>query len=87
MKVTKFYGLNCQKCESLAKVWDEIKSLHKDWEFDEVCVHKDNNAMNEIYGQGFQTIPVIKFDNGKDKIYTANILGVKDFEDFIAVPF
>lgn len=69
MKVTKFTSDYCGRCKKLDSVWGDIQSLHPEWEYEEVNIIKNPEAVKELVNAGLTMLPIIKVDDGKSQSF------------------
>jgi glutaredoxin len=79
MKVTKFTSEYCGRCKKLDSVWGDIKSLHPEWEYEEVNIIKNPDAVKELVNAGLTILPIIKLDDGKEQTY-ASITSLSEYK-------
>lgn len=82
MIITKYTSDYCSRCKRLDSVWGDIQSLHPDWEYREVNIIKNPDAVKELANAGLTILPIIKADDGKSQKF-ACIQSLEEYKAFI----
>ena len=83
MKITKITMPNCPKCRSIQHSWEEFKQKYPEIKTLETDISNDNSIIFEMQEANVFRVPCFKLEVNNDKIFNANISGLKDLEQFI----
>lgn len=79
MIITKYTSDYCGRCKKLDSVLGDIQSLHPEWEYEEVNIIKNPDAIKELVNAGLTILPIIKLDDGKEQTY-ASITSLSEYK-------